>query len=372
MAWTPIGCKEGKSSGSAWIGIPAPRDSKGKWVWQVTSDLEEVSVQNIEAKPKDIGYSLSFDLIAQDGFEGSVQICVVAQYSGSLLHIADAKIDDFAMELNAMVGGNRRSPGFPFATPEMGIFGTPHQAPTASMIPIDYYHRPIIDCGCTEVTVETCCACADDVITMTYTTQSMQVDEEQNLGIANYGNRKANCFSWEISSGGGSLSDAKGFTTTYTAPATNSECGDNPTIALLCDGAEIDTLEIAINGYVPGGRAYTYSSPCYPNKRGCAQCTDPGHDGPSYHCWWGREYDCNGGVRSGNEWYTTPWAGADIQSHVCGGGSGGCGLGVGSCECIGNSRDNYGIYPEAFDAYRDWRTGAMKTGSCCPIPEDWY
>jgi hypothetical protein len=113
-----------------------------------------------------------------------------------------------------------------------------------------------------------------------YTSQQMSVSQTQNLSwtddtaypdlvctdpMAHY------TFSWSLS-GGGSLSSTTEQNTVYTAPATNPNCASNATISLLCNGVEIDTLEIAIDAV--GSSAYmAYSiNICNHEKR----CVDIG------------------------------------------------------------------------------------------------
>jgi hypothetical protein len=100
------------------------------------------------------------------------------------------------------------------------------------------------------------CDCTANPGEISYTTQQMSVDETQNLSVAEYGANEAACYTWEISAGGGSLSAATGYTTTYTAPSANVGCEDNPTIVLRCSGTVVDTLDIAVTATsVCGGDA---------------------------------------------------------------------------------------------------------------------
>jgi hypothetical protein len=97
------------------------------------------------------------------------------------------------------------------------------------------------------------CADKDDpleTVKIGYTTQGMQIDEEQDLYVSGYHPKWApGNYTWTIESGGGSLSTGTGYTTTYTAPNENPECALNPTIALWCGGEIVDTLKIGVNAY---------------------------------------------------------------------------------------------------------------------------
>jgi hypothetical protein len=106
---------------------------------------------------------------------------------------------------------------------------------------------------------------------ITYTTQQMAVSEQQSLGIDKYEGQCGTGASWlwEILSGGGSLSDPTSSSgCTYTAPSSNANCEQNPTIALSCDGVVMDTLDIAVNGNSSGGEAYYVANAPFPG----AQC----------------------------------------------------------------------------------------------------
>jgi len=122
---------------------------------------------------------------------------------------------------------------------------------------------------------------------ITYTTQQMSVNELQTLGIDKYdgGCGDTATWSWEILSGGGTLSDpTSSISCVYTAPATNANCENNPTISLSCDGVVMDTLDIAINAVT--------SSPSVE-----AYYTIGAEAGPGA-CWWGiklRKYNCEDG-----------------------------------------------------------------------------
>lgn len=102
------------------------------------------------------------------------------------------------------------------------------------------------NCGC--ITIESSCVICGDA-SIGYTSQQMSTDEAQSLTIDD-GCSGGN-YTLEISSGGGSIDGL-----TYTAPSTNAECADNPTIVLKLDGVIIDTLNIAVNKSDQLGWAY--------------------------------------------------------------------------------------------------------------------
>jgi len=95
------------------------------------------------------------------------------------------------------------------------------------------------------------CECGTTAIG--YTSQQMEVDEEQELTVEN---PEDGClYAWAIASGGGSLSAAVGTSVTYTAPSTNPECANNPVITLTVRSVQCDSLEIAVNANAWAGQA---------------------------------------------------------------------------------------------------------------------
>lgn len=167
-----------------------------------------------------------------------------------------------------------------------------------------------------------------------YTTQQMSVNGTQTLtavpGAAGCGEAT---FDWAITSGGGSLSASTGASVIYTAPATNAECANNPTISLSCGGVELDTLEIAVSntGFSPGLSA----------ARNCCQFQQ--YPPNWYNCT--REWNCYSGfVTQGVDARCTSYCGwpdhVDFHNTDCSA-YGGVGM-------------------------QDRRTAQMKTQGCCP------
>ncbi len=68
----------------------------------------------------------------------------------------------------------------------------------------------------------------------------------QTLTVIN-GLSDANCYSWAITAGGGTLSSTTGTSTIYTIPESNSNCSNNPTIKLYCNGVEKAEAKIAVS-----------------------------------------------------------------------------------------------------------------------------
>jgi len=86
-----------------------------------------------------------------------------------------------------------------------------------------------------------------------YTTQQMAVNETQNLSVGTP--TTGVTYTWEVTSGGGSVSPLTGTSTTYTAPATNTECANNATITLKVGDEVCDTLKLAIDAVGPYAQA---------------------------------------------------------------------------------------------------------------------
>jgi hypothetical protein len=100
------------------------------------------------------------------------------------------------------------------------------------------------ECATIDVTVESHCGGES----IGYTTLQMSVSGSQTLTVVNPVTGKT--YGWIASSGS---IDATGLSVTYTAPASNANCANNPTITLTCGGATTDTITIAINAYGASG-----------------------------------------------------------------------------------------------------------------------
>jgi hypothetical protein len=116
------------------------------------------------------------------------------------------------------------------------------------------------DCGCIEI-LSNCAACNSSV---GYTTQQMSVDGSQTLTVLNPGE---GCnYQWDIVSGGGSMDGS-----TYTAPHTNVDCANNPTITLTANGVLQDVVQFAVNASDGLDVGYVYEKITYAG--GFPECT---------------------------------------------------------------------------------------------------
>lgn len=123
-----------------------------------------------------------------------------------------------------------------------------------------------------------------------YTTQQMAINGTQTLAAIG---GEGCSLDWEIVSGGGSLSASSGSSVVYTAPSTNPNCVNNPTITLSCQGAVVASLSIAINAAWSGYGAYYKTSqrheePCFYaihyELYNCAGAIVPGWGGDCIYC----------------------------------------------------------------------------------------
>lgn len=110
-----------------------------------------------------------------------------------------------------------------------------------------------------------------------FTTQQMSVNGSQTLNAVG----GAGCaLGWSITSGGGSLSASTGSSVVYTAPSSNFNCTNNPTIALSCNGTQVATLGLAVNASADRATAFVQCQddpfPILPNYPGntsvCLTC----------------------------------------------------------------------------------------------------
>lgn len=139
-----------------------------------------------------------------------------------------------------------------------------------------------------------------------YTTLQMEVSEEQTLEAHVDGVLHSDTsYGWEITAGGGSLSASSGNSVTYTAPASNAECSNNPTIALSCDGVVVDSISIAVNDWdTDTDIAYQLQqAECYWNEPSGWCCTGAGP--PEEHpCCCHYNYNCkNEHISTAGGWY---------------------------------------------------------------------
>jgi len=326
--------------------IPPSEDAT--FLWSAKSSHVEVRI--VSVVPDSFTTSAEITLVSDEDFDGTAIISVTAELSGSYRKFLRVAVPEYL------------DSGFAFDVRYENAVNLPH-------LQSESYVGLVHDCGTEELVVDcdSCKDCLTETPVITYTTQSMQVDETQDLGISGYGSIPASCFTWVVSSGGGSLSVLEGYTTTYTAPASNAECNNNPVISLSCDGTVVDTLAIAVNANTGAATAWNTVSACIPEKENGSQicATDhwPSHVEPA--CAYVKQYRCDGTlVASCPEFDSAGWAvGASSYVFTYGGCaySGGRGEAV-TCDAIAAVLAAFG----AFSSTNDKRTAAMITAGCCP------
>jgi len=188
-----------------------------------------------------------------------------------------------------------------------------------------------------------------------YTTLQMQVSGTQTLTVVNP--TSGETYYWAAFRGS---IDATGLSVTYTAPAINPNCENNPTITLTCGGAQVDSISIAINA-INGNRVGYVTEVVYVGW--CKIIYLPGV--VSSYVWNEMKVkcyalQCNGTVTLSS--YNDNIVGLSdcTQDPSCS-----CAKAyteavqhTGICECVG------------FDAisgkYSDCRSAAQKAAGCCP------
>jgi hypothetical protein len=190
--------------------------------------------------------------------------------------------------------------------------------------------KKLFCCHWVDVNCKELCECRN----IGYTTQQMSVDEVQTLTVVD---PVAGCtYDWNISSGGGSLSSPTGTSVDYTAPSSNAGCVNNPTITMSVKSSTCDTLEIAVNAWIPWDTAYRLTCPTdysrciwFGGQKRCVNETI--------------SYRCNGIVKPGC---------TSFDPAVC----------VPNTPCTDNSECT-GCTVGTIDE----RSSSMKAGGCCPM-----
>lgn len=169
---------------------------------------------------------------------------------------------------------------------------------------------------------------------------------------------------WAVTSGGGSITQGG----VYTAPATNANCTDNPTITLTdCCGSSAQ-VQLAVNCYTEAWNALSYI--VFEECEGC-YCSDRGCDQGVANCWnrHFKNWRCDGVISQdcdlapcGSRQYS-PCDG-NLSGYVqvsCSNYETDCSY-IGDCGCTPS-----GNLQCLCDTLEDMRTQAMKEAGCCPL-----
>jgi len=232
-----------------------------------------------------------------------------------------------------------------------------YDCPSSNDVPCNM--RPtvtVVDrCGTTDsVVLESCCEQQHGAgISIGYTSLIMACGAKQTLTVS------GGCgpSSWSLS-GGGELNTNTGSEVIYTAPGTNPNCTDNPTITVTdCCGSSAQ-VSLAVNCYTPAGVALHFYRRliCPENSPFCSCHLDyaPIWIYCGTHC--DEYFLCNGELLS-----ATYNDGRPLSSCVCRGSESaiwGCNAASEPC-CAGGCCGG--------DILEDKRTQAMKDAGCCPI-----
>jgi len=301
------------------------------------------------------GLSAVFRCTCQDCFCPGETTCVVVTCTQPIVGVKAGATDK-----NVSLGaGGKVKPGDKDVKTTINRSGA-HSARICMAVPADNVVRVNLDVsmrakngltGVSRVWVDECAErefvdCSGGEIG--YTTDTMEAGASQTLSVAN--NTAAfSHYSFVIASGGGSLGEYNPATgeIEYTAPATNAECANNPTISLSCNGTVVDTLNLGIiqNGY-PGTLAYRkltgYYRECY-------------SENPVGILGWSAENPC-----FCYHTYALYWCGGTAYS------AGDCGAGFYPNWTSQAVCDDCDVYGTTVGAVYDHRSAAMKTGGCCP------
>lgn len=184
------------------------------------------------------------------------------------------------------------------------------------------------------------CNCIN--LALYYTTNQMQVGEQQALTVR--GLNASLChgtdITWELS-GGGSLSSNVGFSTIYTAPASNPDCLNNATITARC-GDYSATIQIAITAIS--------------NQDAAIECHTEGPYSIYTSLVCAKKFRCDGSlgqITGSNCCYTDEWF-PSLDGSVC------C-LNLTCATCF-----DLLAYDAQKEGITDIRTQPLKDAGCCP------
>lgn len=171
-----------------------------------------------------------------------------------------------------------------------------------------------------------------------YTTNQMAINDQQTLTAIPEGSfcGELEC-EWAIISGGGSLSSGTGVSVVYTAPATNPQCANNPTITLQCSDEVQDTIEIAVNATAGSSVIISCCSvPYHPPHPSNMRCTN--------------FQSCNGNWNYPTDSFCVEHCGGAFGAYAPPGTTG-----FNLCSVMGWA-----------EGFTDERTESQKAAGCCP------
>jgi hypothetical protein len=222
-------------------------------------------------------------------------------------------------------------------------------------------------CGSTYTVIGTPCCDDADPLSILCTSLLMSCGGSQTLTA------QGGCgpWSWAVTAGGGTIAFSPNDSgeAVYTAPATNVNCVDNPTITLTdcCGGSA--AISLAVNCYTPPGMAlqlwtttFRFCCDVCPPQADCSYCGICHELGLRTQHW---EWNCSGTVLL---YYDS---GEPVREDIC---LGVCGRWrevicadntVGRNDCNGCCDGD--ISPWHMGTVTDERGDAMKAAGCCPL-----
>lgn len=213
-------------------------------------------------------------------------------------------------------------------------------------------------CDTIKVQVKSSAGCIAESIGISGTTQ-MNVGESKTLTVLN--SRPGVTYTWVVSTGGGSISPATGTSTTYTAPASNPNCTNNPTIQLKIGTNICDSVRLAVNGSSSTNWVvWTYTDfSCYQPGTNCIiNCSIQVN-----------AYGCDGLLKYGPCGYSKQCAGSLCNGDGCPGSQ------FPSCDTCKNSPvdipacylgSGYSLAYWLAKNPEDRRSSSEKASGCCP------
>lgn len=181
---------------------------------------------------------------------------------------------------------------------------------------------------------------------ISYGTLQMETGATQPLSVTGYTGSEV--YTWSTTYG--SIAPTTGLNVTFTAPATNPNCSNNPTITLTCGGNVVDTINITVNAVTAYGVGY------YPYE------IDPGYCQTymGYYTWVYKRaerlaLDCAG--NSTLSAYTSASKDSVISCAAA--------FALAKAQALSNLYIS-GVSPWAWNTWGDNRTALQKTQGCCP------
>jgi RHS repeat-associated protein len=192
-----------------------------------------------------------------------------------------------------------------------------------------------------------------DPLSIGYTSRQMSVsgsDSSQSLTASG----GSGSYTWSIPGGSGSLSNSGGSSTVYTAPSSNANCANNPTVRLMDSSGQYVDLPMAVNGYSSAGtEAVRISGDSWCNSNGiiseCGMTT--------YH------YNCHGDLM-GLPYYHNPNPCNSVTNSV-----GKCDNCLNSSNICDNCSTYCGTIQYKMSISPEDRTlpfPYLRNGGCCP------